>query len=48
MLYFSGYKSPADSVIKDNVKRLISWDPDIYLERIEVFVEKGKVVLRVQ
>ena len=40
-----GYKSPADSVIKDNVKRLISWDPDIYLERIEVFVEKGKVVL---
>jgi len=40
-----GYKSPSDSVIKDNVKRLISWDPDIYLERIEVFVEKGRVVL---
>ncbi|NLG18194.1 MAG: BON domain-containing protein [Fibrobacter sp.] len=39
------YMQPSDTVVKANVERLVSWDPDLYLERIEVFVENGKVIL---
>lgn len=39
------YNRPSDLAIKESVNRLMDWDPDLYLERIDVFVENGRVVL---
>jgi osmotically-inducible protein OsmY len=39
------YSRPSDQAIKESVNRLMNWDPDLYLERIDVFVENGRVVL---
>ena len=39
------YQKPADYTIRDSVQNLISWDPDIFLEKISVFVQEGRVVL---
>lgn len=39
------YRRPSDLSIKESANQLMNWDPDLYLERIEVFVEDGVVVL---
>lgn len=36
---------PSDDAIRESVQRLLAWDPDIFLERIETFVHEGKVIL---
>ena len=40
-----GYRRPSDEAIRESVERLLSWDPDLFLERIGVFVQDGKVYL---
>lgn len=39
------YNRPSDQAIREKILGLINWDPDLYLERIDVFVENGRVVL---
>lgn len=39
------FKRPSDDAIRESVQRLLAWDPDIFLERIEVFVHEGRVIL---
>lgn len=40
-----GYRKPADEAILESVNDLLSWDPDIFLERITAFVHEGRVIL---
>ncbi|HEX2957676.1 MAG TPA: BON domain-containing protein [Chitinispirillaceae bacterium] len=39
------FKRPSDEAILESVKRLLAWDPDIFLERIDAFVHEGRVIL---
>jgi osmotically-inducible protein OsmY len=39
------FTRPSDEAIRENVQRLLAWDPDIYLERIEAFVQESRVIL---
>lgn len=39
------FNRPSDDAIRESVERLLSWDPDIFLERIEAFVHEGRVIL---
>lgn len=40
-----GYRRPTDEAITENLTRLISVDPDLYQENINIFVREGHVSL---
>lgn len=39
------FKQPSDQAIRENVRRVLECDPDIFLERIETFIQEGRVFL---
>lgn len=39
------FKKPSDDAIRENVRRVLVCDPDLFLERIVTFVQDGTVVL---
>jgi osmotically-inducible protein OsmY len=41
----SAFRRPSDESIRESVQKLLSWDPDIFLERIEAFVHEGVIIL---
>lgn len=45
IVFPSQYRKPSDEAILESVQRLLSWDPDIYMERITAFVHEGRVIL---
>ncbi len=45
IVFPSGYRRPADEAILESVNQLLSWDPDLYLERMTVFVHEARVIL---
>ncbi len=45
VVFPEAYKRPSDEAIRESVEQLLRWDPDIYLQKISMFVSEGRVVL---
>ena len=45
ILFPASFKRPSDSVVKENISRLFSWDPDLHLEPISISFKDTSIVL---
>jgi osmotically-inducible protein OsmY len=45
ILFPASFKKPSDSVVRENIRQLFSWDPDLYLEQITISFQDTSIVL---
>lgn len=45
ILFPASLKKPSDSVVRENIRQLFSWDPDLHLEPITISFQDTSIVL---
>ncbi len=46
IIFPENFKKPSDSVVADNLRQLLSWDPELYLESITISIENTSIFLK--